>query len=199
MTEMPQVQSTAREMHGWFQSVLDLADAALFGIVPAGPHRSAVVLAVLSRNARILSESEMDQEGKLYKPLSLFLAAACRKLKVSLVVGHWQAAVENVLRLRKQTTGLQMSTAVALDLGGPAAIFFQQLREAITSAGLSGTPSFLDKEDREIALGLAINWALRFLLAYALECTPPGRASGQQDLAWIRSLLVSAQVISPRT
>jgi len=186
--------AAAEKMHGWFEEVLRLADQGLFGIVPEGPHRGAVILNVLTQNARVILDSEMDKEGTLYQPLSLFLAAGCRKLKVPLGVRHWKAAVENVLRLSEQMAAPEASTEVALDLGNPAAIFFGELRESIRQAGLAGTRGY---QDREIALGLAINWGMRFLLAYALACPLP-RASGRKGLGWIRSLLSTAPARASR-
>lgn len=187
----------AQALHGWFEEVLRLADQGLFGIVPEGPHRGAVVLGVLTRNARIVFDAKIDEEGELYSPLSLFLAAGCRKLKVSLGVGHWRAAVDNVARLNGQMVAPGKSTEVALDLGSPAAIFLQELSEAILQAGLAGARSYLDRENKEIALGLAINWGMRFLLAYALECPRRRRSKGAKDLAWIRDLLSNAPARRP--
>jgi hypothetical protein len=188
--------AVAEELHGWFEEVLRLADRGLFGIAPEGRHRSVVILNVLTRNARIILDSRMDEEGTLYTPLSLFLASGCRKLKISLGVGHWRAAVENVCRLSEQMGAPEAPAEVALDLGSPAAIFLQEFRESILQAGLAGARSYLDRENREIALGLAINWGMRFLLAYALEC-PLRRRSGPKDLAWIRALFSDAPARRP--
>jgi hypothetical protein len=182
-------QTIATELQQWFQSVLDLADQGLFGIVPEGPHRGAVILDVLTRNARLIADAELDDEGRLYTPVTLVLAAGSRKLNVPLRVGHWRAAVENVLELRGRMSALAASAAVALDLGSPAVIFFADLKEALRQSGVSGVPSYLDDETRRIALGLALNWGVRFLLAYALECRPPAEVSVRKDLAWIAKTL----------
>ena len=179
----------ATELHQWFQSVLELADQGLFGIVPEGPHRGAVILDVLTRNARLISDAELDDEGKLYTPVTLLLVAGSRKLNVAMRVGHWRAAVENVLSLRHQMSTVVASTAVALDLGSPAVVFHYELKEALRQSGVTGVPSYLDDQNRRIALGLALNWNMRFLLAYALECRSPAEASGRKDLAWIARTL----------
>jgi hypothetical protein len=42
-------------------------------------------------------------------------------------------------------------------------------------AGLEGSASYLNREERQVALGLAINWGMRLLLAYAVECYPPNK------------------------
>jgi hypothetical protein len=179
----------AEQLHDWFGSVLRLSDDSLFSIVPDGPHRDAVVLDVLKRNARIISLSELDSEGKLYSPLCFFLAAACRKLGTSLGVGHWRAALDNVVHLHEHLMSAGAEFAIiGLEVGSPAVLFKQEFDEAVSQASLAGGVSYLNKEDRQVALGLAINWGMRLLLAYALECSI--NASNRKDLAWIASLMV---------
>ena len=92
----------------------------------------------------------------------MFLAAGSRKLKVSLGPGHWRAAIENVLQLQQQTSAAGESP-VGLDLGGPVHLFFHELKEAISQAGLAGAPALHDPRNREIALGLAITCSGVFL------------------------------------
>ena len=46
-------------------------------------------------------------------------------------------------------------------------------------------PSLLSKEDRKVAVGLAVNWAMRLLLAYAADYPEPDETSGRQDFAWL--------------
>ena len=66
-------RSAAVQLHGWFESILRLTEESLFSIAPEGPHRDAVVLDTLKRNARmILSQADLDNEGKLYGPLCFF-------------------------------------------------------------------------------------------------------------------------------
>ena len=187
MTEKD-TKSVAEQLHDWFGGVLRLTDETPFSIVPEGPHRDAVVLDVLKRNARVISQSELDTEGKLYSPLCFFLAAARRRLGASLGVGHWRAALDNVIHLHEQLMSAGAEFAVnGLEVGSPAAFFKQELDEAISQASLAGGVSYLNKEDREVALGLAINWGMRLLLAYALEC--PTNSSNRKDLSWIASLM----------
>src|ERR1022692_292505 len=73
----------------------------------------------------------------------------------------------------------------------PSRALKQELREAINQAALAGGVSYLSKEDRQIALGLAINWGMRLLLAYALECCRSITSSNRKDLAWIANLVGS--------
>jgi hypothetical protein len=76
-------KAAAEQLHQWFLSVLRLTQESLFGIVPEGPHRDAVVLDILKRNARILSQSELDNDRKPLLPLCFVLTAACRTLGTS--------------------------------------------------------------------------------------------------------------------
>ena len=64
------------------------------------------------------------------------------------------------------------SATVGLEIGSPALLFKQEFDEAINQASVAGGVSYLNKEDRQVALALAINWGMRLLLAYALECVP---------------------------
>jgi hypothetical protein len=182
------IKSVAEQLHEWFGSILRLTDETLFSIVPEGPHRDAVVLDVLRRNARVVSQSELDTEGKLYSPLCFFLVAACRKLEFSLGVGHWRAALDNVVHLHEHlvSAGAELATN-GLEVGSPTVLFKQEFDEAIRQASFAGGVSYLNKEDRQVALGLAINWGMRLLLAYALECSIS--SSNRKDLAWIASLM----------
>jgi hypothetical protein len=181
-------KSVAEQLHDWFGSILRLTDDSLFSMVPEGPHRDAVVLDVLKRNARVIAQSTLDTEGKLYSPLCFFLAAACRKLGTSLGVGHWRAALDNVVHLHEHLIRADAEFAmIGLEVGSPAVLFKQEFDEAISQASLAGGLSYLNKDDRQVALGLAINWGMRLLLAYALECSISN--SNRKDLAWIASLM----------
>jgi hypothetical protein len=180
--------AVAAQLHEWFDSILHLTDESLFGVMPEGPHRDAVVLDTLKRNARILSQSDLDKDGKLYSALCFFLSAACRKLGITLSAGHWRAALKNVLVLHHQRVNkLAESDSFGLDFGSPAIRFKLELDEAIRQSGLASEISYLDKENREVALGLSINWGMRFLIAYALECIYVNGSAGRKDLAWVAS------------
>jgi hypothetical protein len=184
--------AAAQQLNEWFHSILHFTGESLFSIAPEGPHREAVVLDVLKRNARILSEAELDSQGRLYSPLCFFLAAACRKLRTSVSVGHWRAALDNVIGLQQQIVSARAaSEMVGLEIGSPAVLFKQELGEAINQAALAGGPSYLNKDDRQVALGLAINWGMRLLLAYAVECCRSMTGSHRKDLAWIANLVGS--------
>ena len=182
-------QYVAVMLHDWFESILRLTEESLFSVVPEGPHRDAVVLDTLKRNARILSPAELDDEGKLYGPLSFFLAAACRRLRAPLTAGHWRAAMNNVIDLDHRLASTRdESHAVGLEIGSPAVVFKREFDEAIHQSGLAGSASYLGKDDRDVALALAINWGMRFLIAYSLECSR-SNGSDRKDLAWVGSVV----------
>jgi hypothetical protein len=194
--------NVAQELNEWFQSVLRLVEDSLFNIAPEGPHRDAVVLDSLRRNARIVQEARLEpvagelnvvsngKMGNLYSPLCFFLAAGCRQLRTSLGVGHWRAALDNVHHLQQQIAKARSYSAdIGLDIGTPATVFKAEFDEAIRQAGLINISTILNKENRQIALALAINWGMRLLLAYAAEAPLPSQPSGRKDLAWLTALI----------
>ncbi|MGA2741915.1 MAG: hypothetical protein ABSG65_31305 [Bryobacteraceae bacterium] len=184
--------NTAEQLHQWFLSVSHLIEESLSGIAPEGPHHDAVVLDVLRRNARSLSQSDLDNDGKLYSPLCFFLVAACHKLGTSLGAGHWRAALDNVVQLQQRVVSVRAESAsVGLEIGSPALLFKQEFDEAINQAAVAGGVSYLNMDDRQVALALAINWGMRLLLAYAMECVRPVNGSDRRDLAWVANLVLS--------
>jgi len=191
-------KAVANELNEWFQNVQRLVEASLFSIGAEGPHRDAVILDALRRNARIVYEAKLERDGKLYSPICFFLAAACRQLRTSLGAGHWRAALDNLGDLQKRLASSRSdSAAVGLDIGTPATLFKGEFDEAIRQSGLIDGTSFLSKEDRQVALGLAINWGMRLLLAYALETPRPSLPSDRQDLAWLAERVSPSGAVCP--
>lgn len=187
--EAPESLSIAAALNTWFQDVRQATEKGVFEIAPEGPHRDAIVLDSLRRSARSIVDAPLDRTGGLYSPVCYFLVAACRRLRTGLAEGHWRAAIENLRTVRRQQAEAKdAASSVGLKLDTPAGFFKQELDQAIQNAGLAGRPSYLEKADREIALGLAVNWALRFLPAYAAECRPEP-APNRRDLSWIGGLV----------
>jgi len=116
------------------------------------------------------------------------LAAACRQLQVETSIRHWKAALQNVLATSDQLS--RGDEAVGLALGSPAAVFKSLFDEALINAGVTDRPTILVEENRRASLGLAINWGMRFLLAYAIELSA-GRVGRREakDVWWIRGLV----------
>jgi hypothetical protein len=78
----------------------------------------------------------------------------------------------------------------ALVLGTPASILKELFCEALVNAGVTDRPTLLTEKNRSASLGLAVNWGLRLIIAYAL-LLPPARLPRSQvrDLRWVRSLV----------
>ena len=180
---------SAQALYAWFQSVLQECDA-IFALTTSPAHREVVIQSVLTSNAKIVVDSVLDRDGALYPALCKLLAAAVRKLSLELSGAHWKAALQNVASVYSQRKSRR--TEVGLDFGSPAAIFKGLLAEALINAGVTDRPTILIDENRTAALGLAINWGIRFLLAYAAELPvrPRKRAQRAHDIWWIRTVLV---------
>jgi hypothetical protein len=56
----PQFDHLATELTQWFDSIFELTQRSLFGIAPEGPHRDAVVVDSMIRNARVIHRAELD-------------------------------------------------------------------------------------------------------------------------------------------
>lgn len=183
-----QLDQLAAELTEWFDSVFDQTQESLFGIAPQGPHRDAVAFDTMIRNARILHRAELNGGGELYSPLCFFLAAACRYLGVRLGIGHWRAALENLCHSQV----LPELEALGLPLGTPAYRFKAELDAAIEQAGFIDRVSLLHKEDRKVAIGLGVNWAMRLLLACAAGYPNPVESPGRKDFAWLATRVQAA-------
>ena len=184
----PPFDHLAADLAEWFDSVFDLTQKSLFGIAPEGPHRDVVVVDSMIRNARMIYRAELDREDRLYSPLCFFLVAACRHLGAHLGTGHWRAALENLCQ-SQQLPGLK---AFGLPLGTPAHRFKAELDAAIEQAGFIDRASLLNKEDRKVAIGLGINWAIRLLLACAADYPNPVESSGHKDFSWLAARVQAA-------
>ena len=57
-----QISEIAFELQSWCNSILDLMDNGIFCITKDASHYDAMLLGVLTKNARILCESPMDKE-----------------------------------------------------------------------------------------------------------------------------------------
>ena len=98
--------------------------------------------------------------------------------------------MENVVRLQGTPLSARAESAiVGLEFSGPVAIFKQEFEEAINQSAVAGGASFLNKENRQIALGLAVHWGMRLLLAYASDCSGLKNDPTRKDLAWVANLM----------
>ena len=180
------VESAGAAMSAWFVSVADLS-AKAFGW-NRDRHGDAAALHVLRRQAARLRSARLAEDGTSYTTLYLFLASGCRALNLRLETRHWVAALRNVSEQR----GLALDNKLGVVVGTPAERFKLLLDDAIDVAGLGVQMTTLDERNQKVALGLALNWGVRTLLAYAAEASRR-RARGSRDrhdLAWIRSLVL---------
>jgi len=181
--------AVATQLADWFADIIRLWSSVYFDWSTSSAHREAAILEILSRNAKILLEAPLDERGDLYKPLTLVLAATCRRHGVIPTARHWLAAVRNTRDLRARVASAK-AQRFALALDTPASVFKDLLGQALIDAGVTDRPTVLVEQNRRASLGLALNWGLRFLVAYALEIrtTPPRGRAEPHDLRWVRSL-----------
>jgi hypothetical protein len=185
------LQAVAAELTGWFVDVVRLWSSICFDWPTSPEHRDAAILEILCRNAKVILDAPLDSRGDLYKPLTLALAAACRRHGVIPTARHWMAALRNVREVRRRLVSAD-AERFALPLGTPASIFKELFCEALVHAGVTDRPTILVEDNRRASLGLAVNWGLRFLLAYATEIRPSrshGRGHEVRDLGWVHALI----------
>src|ERR1043166_4619115 len=111
----------ANELADWFRQILALWSSAYFDWSTSPAHRDAAILEVLSRNARTIIDEPVDSRGQLYRPLTLVLAAACRRQGIVPSPGHWLAALQNVLELRGRISSAD-AERFALSFGTAASL-----------------------------------------------------------------------------
>lgn len=173
----------------WYESVSRMVEDAVFAIATEGPHRDAIISDTFMRNARALRTADIDRDGALYTPMVFLLVSASRMLGTPIQPSHWAAALKNVQELLSTNSAYYDK---GLDLDSPAGMFKALLEEALINTGLSGEPTVADEHSRKLALGLVINWGLRFLIAYAIECVGlPRDLDHVQDLGWLRAKLAA--------
>ena len=183
------LEGVAAQLADWFTDIVGLWSSAYFDWSTSPAHRDAAILEILSRNAKMILDAPLDSEGDLYRPLTLALAAASRRRGVVPTARHWLAAVQNVLEVRSRVAS-GGARQFALPFGTPASVFQDLFCEALVHAGVTDRPTILVEENRRASLGLALNWGLRFLIAYALEIRPArSRRFRARDLRWVHSLI----------
>lgn len=181
--------AAATELTSWFREIVGLWSSVCFDWSTSPAHRDAAILEVLSRNARTIIDAPLDPRGDLYKPMTLALTAACRRHGVVPTERHWLAALNNVLAARSRVASAN-AERFAMPFVTAASLFKDLFCEALVHAGVTDRPTILVEENRRTSLGLAVNWGLRFLLAYALEVRPT-TAHGRKarDLRWVHALI----------
>jgi hypothetical protein len=183
------LSTIAAELAEWFSEIIRLWSSVYFEFSTSPAHRDAAILEILSSNAKTIVDAPLDSEGALYKPLTLALTAACRRHGVVPTARHWLAALSNVAEIRRRVASTD-AERFALPLGTAASLFKDLLCEALVNAGVTDRRTILVEENRRASLGLAVNWGLRFLVAYALEIKPvTPRDHKARDLRWVHALV----------
>jgi hypothetical protein len=195
-TSNERASAAAEELAGWFSEIVLLWSSVYFEGSTSPAHRDAAILEVLSCNAKTMVAARLDSRGDLYKPLTLVLTAACRRLGIVPTAKHWMSALQNVHEVRRRVISAD-AERFALPLGTAASLFKDLFCEALVHAGVTDRRTIFVEENRRVSLGLALNWGLRLILAYALEIKPgPTRGRKARDLRWVRSL-IGAQATRP--
>lgn len=183
-----ELAEAAFELSQWFARIVDGVDKMIEGITDSKEHRDAALMGILSRNATSFLSAPIDHAGSLYSPLCLCLASACLRLGIKPTAGNWRAAIDNLVKLTPQLPSASLES-VGVDLGTPASIFKSLTDEALINAGMTDRPTFLNESNRKTALGLAINWGLRFALAYAADVRDAPAPSGAKDIHWLHRFI----------
>jgi hypothetical protein len=154
----------APRLDAWFRSLRGALDLTLFSVGSDEPHRRASVLTVLTRHVGLL-EAAADQPVVALREVAFVLAAATHRLGVVPSEREWHAAVNNFVVL-----DAQLSEAARYSAWVPSSaveVFRDQFAETLRHAGVAQRPTSLDAANRRTALGLSVNWGMRYLVAVA--------------------------------
>lgn len=158
----------APKVTGWFAGLRDLFDRTEYAVGSDEPHRKAAALTSVSRH--VASFEAADGAGARIRAAAAVLAGATRALGLDAPDrAQWLAAARNVKSLDAQLHALDRSPWVGEDA---AAIFREHFVEALRQAGVARVPTILDAVNRRTALGLAVNWGMRYLVAAAAASGP---------------------------
>lgn len=165
--------ATASRLASWFAQVLDVLARTIGATSADERHRTAAIQSVLTRNARIAVASRPNLGAVLIRPTVLVLASASQLLRLRPGEREWLGALNNVASLETEMKALfeQHPNAEPL-LGGPVGVFKAQFDEALVQAGVTNQPTILARDNRQLALGLAVNWGMRFLVAHGQGLLP---------------------------
>ena len=165
----------ARSLRDWFRDVLVAYDKFYSSMATDPKHRKIILWSAIARTATSLASLEAQERRQVFSKACLALGTTCLYLEYRPDAGNWLAAIENVLSLGPSLA--EAKTVVpGLDFSSPVEVFKDQVDTAFANAGVvAGKPTGLDTANREIALNLAGNWALKLLVSLALvpEGTTP--------------------------
>ena len=147
----------------WFDDLRGTLDKTVFAVGTSAPHQRAAALNVVTRHvAQLEAAVSAGQQVVEVREVAWILAGATRVLGAKLGREKWLSAAQNVSRLDAQVDGLGSAW-----VGDVVSIFRDQFFEALRQAGVTRDTTILGPADRKAALGLSINWGLRYLIAAA--------------------------------
>ena len=156
----------AASLDAWFRDALRALQSVVRPTASSDELRRAATLGIVGSCARRLVHASADDPA-LYEDVMLVLCGACLYLRVTPDARAWRAALQAL----RDAHGTEAASAgrVYPTLGKPSKLFKHLLDGALVHAGVTDQATILDRANRDRALGLAVNWGLRFLLAYAAE------------------------------
>lgn len=153
----------AASLDRWFTGLRATLDKTVFAVGLSEPHQRAAALNVVTRHvAQLETAIEQSQAAAEVREIAWILAGATRYLGAAVRQPQWLSAAENVARLDAQLDGL--GSAWVADA---VSIFRDHFFDALRQAGVTRHPTLLGPVDRKTALGLSVNWGLRYLIAAA--------------------------------
>jgi len=159
----------ATQLTEWFAGLREQLDRTVFAVGSDEAHRKAAALTSVSRHVASF-EAASGEPGPEIREAAWVLAGATRALGLAAPNrAQWLAAAQNVASLDAQVHSLDVSPWIAQDA---AAIFRDHFVEALRQAGVARVPTILDATNRRTALGLAVNWGMRYLIAVAASSGP---------------------------
>lgn len=174
---MKTVDPVARELDRWFSRAQETYTSILRGLSGEDAGRFKLLLhGAISRKARAILSSPGGEE--LFSPTCLLVGSACLYLELTITAENWKAAAENVLELSAQLAGVEEFPFGLI--GTPSQIFLGECRTQLRNAGLGPEPSTLSEKNRRFALALAVNFAMRLLIALGLSSDPSGDPAFQK-------------------
>lgn len=161
------LKQAAAAVEDWFSHYLALYEGVLARVASDDRHRRAATQEALKTNASLLFEDpeNLGEDEQGFCVVCKVVCACCLVLGVTPTASHWQAAIQNTQGLAEELADAEARSFA----GSPSRVLSDPFIGALRDAGFADKPSSLNQKNKELALGLAINWGLRLLLASALE------------------------------
>ncbi|NOY94245.1 MAG: hypothetical protein GXP55_23965 [Deltaproteobacteria bacterium] len=160
---MASAERTAQALDSWFTSLRQTLDGTVFSVAADERRRRAAALGVVTRHVFELEEAA-GQPAIQVRETAWVLAGATRWLAMMPGLSQWRAAVRNVVSLDARLDAMPKDSPWVEDV---AAIFRSHMLETLRQAGVARVPTILNAQNRRVALGLSVNWGMRYLVAGA--------------------------------